>query len=801
MRSTLRRRRDYPERSRLTPRAALPILVAGLLAVLAVSPVAVPAASAASAPTYSNPVYLNTGIPDPQVTLGGDGYYYLTGTTTGSSIEIIRSASLTDMSGAVRKTVFTPAAPFNKDVWAPELHRLDGKWYIYTTASNLDYATAGGAAVANNRILVLENTSANPLDGTWTSKGPVSGVSTSIGSLDGTVFESGGIRYFMFVYSSNGNHIFIATLSNPWTLSSTPVEIVKPTLGWEGQWTTEGPAALVRNGRVFVSYSANDCASDDYSLGEVTASQSSDLLNPASWTKQSQPVMTSNPAAGVFGPGHNSFTTSPDGTEDYIVYHANSAAGQGCGGNRMARVQRMGWNADGSPMFPTPASTNIPTPSWDVGASALVRNGSFEADQHAASAPSQWTSTDTNPEAFYSESGGRTGSFKGTQWSDHSYRVYTYQRITNLPAGAYTLTAWVKSSGGQAETSVELKNFASGSSKKLVSIPQASTWTRVQIPGVNVTAGEATVGFWSNASAGQWLSFDDVQLTPDTYANYTFEGDGPGAVPAGWTATVPGWATAQTSPTTRELATPSTGSGVALAGDTRWTDYAAETDVKFSAINSGGLGLLTRVSDANHFYQVELSRLGSGALGWDFYKNDGGAWTKLAEGTRNFDLGTTYRLRSTGIGSQLKAELSSDGGKTWEPLGQATDSSLSAGQVGVRAQGGATGTFDNVTVTRADANSAPKLDLQVSPRCVAGKAVLAVKATNNDSMALNVGVTTTYGSPAKATINVTKSVASTTNTRLAQIAAGSVNASVSAVRDGVEVATSVQSAYSAISCG
>ncbi|SKA95924.1 Beta-xylosidase, GH43 family [Agreia bicolorata] len=792
-----RTRDNAPPASR---RARLAAICAAIL--IAVTPVSVQAASAAPAtPTYNNPIYLNSGLPDPQVIVGEDGYYYLTGTTTSSSVEIIRSASLTDFSGAVRKTVFTPNAPYNKDVWAPELHRLDGKWYIYTTASDLDYATVGNPAVANNRILVLENTAANPLDGTWVSKGQVSGVSTTKGSLDGTVFESGGVRYFMFAYSYNGNHVYIAKMSNPWTLSSEPVEVIKPTLGWEGQWTTEGPAVLVRNGKVFVSYSANDCASDNYSIGLVSANQSSDLLNPASWTKNTQPVMTSNPGAGVFGPGHNSFTTSPDGTEDYIIYHANSAAGQGCGGGRMARVQKMSWNADGSPAFPTPASQNIPTPKWDVGASALVRNGSFERDQKALSAPSQWTSADNNPEAFYTETGGRTGDFKGTQWATQPYRVYTYQRIPNLPTGSYTLTAWVKSSGGQTEASVELKNYAGSSSKKLVAIPQAGDWTRIQISGVNVTAGEATIGFWSNASAGQWLSFDDVQLTPDNYANYTFESDGLGSVPSGWTPDSSGWSVVQAAPNSRQLTTPSNGPGAALAGDSRWTDYAVEATIKFSAINGGGLGLLARVSDTNHFYQLELSRLGSGSLGWDLYKNDGGSWTKLAEGNRNFDPGTPYRLRLAAVGSQLKADISSDNGATWEALGQVNDSSLAAGRIGLRAQGGSTGTFDDVTVRRAEATVAPKLDVQVAARCVTGKVVLAVKATNTDAIPLDVSVATPYGAPPKATIAASKSASSTTNTRLVSVAAGTVNAAISGTRDGVQTTSVVQTPYAALSCG
>ncbi|WP_328293737.1 glycoside hydrolase family 43 protein [Kineococcus sp. NBC_00420] len=512
-----------PSRRRVgrTPARAATLLVGlGLVATLATAPPATATDrtrnAASGGVTYDNPVYPASGLPDPQVTLGDDGYYYLTGTTTSSSIEIIRSASLTDMRGAVRKIVYVPPAPFNKDVWAPELHRIDGVWYIYTTASDLDYGTVGNPAVGRNRIQVLQNTSSDPLAGNWTNLGTVNGIDTSIGSLDGTIFESGGSRYFVFVYSQNGNHVYIARMSNPWTLSTTPVEIIRPTQAWEGQWTTEGPAVLVRNGRVFISYSANDCGSDDYSMGLVSADQGGDLLNPAAWTKANGPVMSTNATAGVFAPGHNSFTTSPDGSEDYVVYHANSAAGQGCGNHRTARVQRLTWGTDGAPVFPTPASTGLQTPAWDVGADALVRNAGFERDRGARSLPSGWTTTDRDQSAFYTEPGGHTGAFQGTQWAARPYRVYTYQTIPDLPAGNYTLTAWVKSSGGQAEAGVEVKDYAGNGSKNYLPIGPAGKWTQVTIPGVSVTAGQATVGFWSNASAGQWLNFDDVELTPSS---------------------------------------------------------------------------------------------------------------------------------------------------------------------------------------------------------------------------------------------------------------------------------------------
>jgi GH43 family beta-xylosidase len=69
----------------------------------------------------------------------------------------------------------------------------------------------------------------------------------------------------------------------------------------------------------------------------------------------------------VYGPGHNGFFKSPDGTEDWIVYHANASATAGCDVNRTTRAQKFTWNSDGTPNFgvPQPLSANLPVPSGE----------------------------------------------------------------------------------------------------------------------------------------------------------------------------------------------------------------------------------------------------------------------------------------------------------------------------------------------------------------------------------------------------------------------------------------------------
>ena len=164
--------------------------------------------------------------------------------------------------------------------------------------------------------------------------------------------------------------LVIAPLTNPYTLGSSTFTIIsRPTLSWETQGgaVNEGPEPLYRNGKTFIVYSAAHCATPDYKLGRLELT-GADPLNPASWTKTSTPVFQRNNAAGVYGPGHNGFFTSPDGTENWIVYHGNNSASGGCGNGRTTRAQKFTWNADGTPDFGAPVAlgARLPGPSGET---------------------------------------------------------------------------------------------------------------------------------------------------------------------------------------------------------------------------------------------------------------------------------------------------------------------------------------------------------------------------------------------------------------------------------------------------
>lgn len=326
------------------------LVAAGLL--LASPDARAPARRPAPPATFKNPVFADG--PDPWVIRQG-GYYYLTH-TTGRNLTIWKTRRLSEAASAPAKIAWTPpaAGPNSYEIWAPELHFLDGKWYFYYTATD-----AKNFSDSTRYVFVLENASPDPTTGTWTDRGRLN---TRYSGLDGSVFERGGRRYFLYsAYVGPQSVLCIAPMTNPWTLDASREAIIgKPTFDWEkggGRQIMEGPEYLAgQRGQALIVYSASACWDDNYSLGMLSAAPGADLLLAASWTKSPRPVLQKSVAHGVFGPGHNAFTTSPDGRQNWLVYHAKPAANGKCEA-RSTRMQPFGWHADGTPNFGAPVST------------------------------------------------------------------------------------------------------------------------------------------------------------------------------------------------------------------------------------------------------------------------------------------------------------------------------------------------------------------------------------------------------------------------------------------------------------
>jgi GH43 family beta-xylosidase len=295
-----------------------------------------------------------------------DGFYYYTH-TLGNRLVIWKTKNLADLATAPSKTIWIPppGTMYSKQIWAPEIHFINNKWYVYFAADD--------GRNENHRIYVLENASPDPMQGDWEFKGKVADPADRW-AIDGSVFEYKDQLYMIWSGwegDINGvQDIYIAKLKNPWTIDGKRSRISSPVYDWEQHGdlndarnpphvnVNEGPQVLKNKDKLFIVFSASGCWTEFYSLGMMQL-KGENLLDSTSWQKHKQPLFVTSDKNGVFAPGHNSFFKSPDGKEDWILYHANSAPGQGCGGHRSPRAQKFTWNKDGTPCFGEPVKAGV----------------------------------------------------------------------------------------------------------------------------------------------------------------------------------------------------------------------------------------------------------------------------------------------------------------------------------------------------------------------------------------------------------------------------------------------------------
>jgi GH43 family beta-xylosidase len=358
------------------PRVIVPVTLLALAACSnsATAPrgggVVTPPPTTTCATTFTNPLARGA---DPWV-VHHDGFYYLAQSQSGG-IVIYKSSRLTDvLSGGPNRTgvqVWTrPDTGWNQaNVWAPELQRVDGRWYVYYTAGRPGPADA---PFIHQRSGVLEATGADPQGG-YVDRGmlytgdDVDADTGEVWAIDLTVGRVNGQLYALWsgwerntTIARTPQHLYIARMSDPYTIASNRVRISSPVESWERGTELdlqEGPEFLQRNGQTFVIYSTRESWLPAYQLGQLRlVSATANPLSPASYVKTG-PVFTA--ANGVYGVGHNGFTVSPDSTESWIVYHAKSTQAPGWD-DRVLRAQRFTWNADGSPSFGQPVATGTP---------------------------------------------------------------------------------------------------------------------------------------------------------------------------------------------------------------------------------------------------------------------------------------------------------------------------------------------------------------------------------------------------------------------------------------------------------
>jgi GH43 family beta-xylosidase len=309
--------------------------------------------------TFTNPVAQGA---DPWVVRQGGSYYLAQ--STGQGIYIYRSDKLTEIKKNGVLVWTPPATGWNRaNVWAPELHFIDGRWYIYYAAGE------AGPPFIHQRSGVLQSVGEDP-QGQYTDMGMLytgdefATKTNNKWAIDLTVSRIGDQLYAVWsgweenqLTDRTPQHLYIARMSNPWTISSNRVKLSSPTASWERGSVLdlqEGPQFLKRGDQVFIIYSTRESWMEHYRMGQLRLrSPTTSAMNPDSAIK-SGPVFAGT--GGVYGAGHASFTTSPDDTEDWVVYHSKTTAAPGWE-DRVIRMQKFTWNGDNSPNFGTPVAT------------------------------------------------------------------------------------------------------------------------------------------------------------------------------------------------------------------------------------------------------------------------------------------------------------------------------------------------------------------------------------------------------------------------------------------------------------
>lgn len=382
---------------------------------------------------FSNPL-VNYGA-DPYVTYQ-DGYYYYCRVQKDSAIYVSRSPELNRIAATQPNLVYAPGTGEpNKELWAPELHYLDGNWYIYYTAGS----------GANHRMYVLESETGDPL-GNYVFKGELS-PETNRWAIDQTVLEHNGQLYAIWSgwdgFVNVDQRIYIAKMSDPLTITGDRVELSVPEYAWEkiGQPYINEGAQVVKSpeGVVNVLYSASGSWTDDYCLGRLTLKENGDPMNPEDWNKATEPVFKKN-APSTYSTGHACFTTSPDGSEDYMVYHATRGSGEGWNG-RGVRTQRIYWNADGTPDLGEANQYNSKV-NWPSG-TPVIKRQRYEAENGVLSGNAVSAET-------YNSSAGR----KVTGLSDEQASVEL--TVNAKSAGTYRLYIGAATSKANAAISVSV---------------------------------------------------------------------------------------------------------------------------------------------------------------------------------------------------------------------------------------------------------------------------------------------------------------------------------------------------------
>lgn len=273
---------------------------------------------------------------DPFITKGPDGFYYFTASYPAYGDELHgydriilrKSRTVSELQDAEELTIWKAhnASVMSRHIWAPEIHFIGNSWYIF-------FAAATSENKWDIKPYCLRCKAADPYTTSWEELGVIQkteddDLSFRCFSLDMTYFTHKGKHYLIWAQIEGDSSLFMAEtfVNEPWKLKTAPILLSKPEYDWEKivHKVNEGAAVLKTDDKIYVFFSASGTGAE-YCMGRLEADADSDLMNPESWRKLSQPVFSTKDLKDAAGPGHNSFVTDENG-DLLLVYHARPSA-------------------------------------------------------------------------------------------------------------------------------------------------------------------------------------------------------------------------------------------------------------------------------------------------------------------------------------------------------------------------------------------------------------------------------------------------------------------------------------------
>lgn len=288
---------------------------------------------------------------DPYVVLHDHHVYYIH-VIDDRAIYIRKAAKLDELAAAEPVQVWPkPGDPLRESLWAPELHLLDGRWYIYFADGPRD------ALYTSQRMYVVVGDGDDPQTAQYELIGKVATPSDQW-AIDGTVLTMADERRY-FVWSGwatqtdMNQNLYIAAMVNPWTLAGERVKISSPIFDWERHGpvaVNEGPQVLPQGTARHIIFSASHSTTDQYCLGELSLI-GADPLDPTHWVKHPEPVFQTHD--DLISPGHASFLLTEDETRGWMIFH--TARSRHSGWDRQIRLESFTLSASGVPQFASAA--------------------------------------------------------------------------------------------------------------------------------------------------------------------------------------------------------------------------------------------------------------------------------------------------------------------------------------------------------------------------------------------------------------------------------------------------------------